>query len=93
MLTTLDEAMVFGVKCNIPYLKGILSHPEFVDGTMTTQFIQTHFPEALSDPGLTDVEKAFVEHAWKATAAGGSAVSVANVDPPRAPWASYWRSV
>jgi 3-methylcrotonyl-CoA carboxylase alpha subunit len=93
MLTTLDEAMVFGVKCNIPYLKAILSHPEFVDGTMTTQFIQTHFPEALSDPGLTDVEKAFVEHAWKATAAGGSAVSVANVDPPRAPWASYWRSV
>lgn len=43
MLKTLDETVLFGVKSNIPLLKQILTHPEFVDGSFTTQFFNQHF--------------------------------------------------
>ena len=43
MLRTLDETILFGVKSNIPFLKQILTHPEFVDGSFNTQFINNHF--------------------------------------------------
>lgn len=63
MLRVLDETIVFGVRTNIPYLKAILSHSEFVHGSMTTQFIQTHFPDALSPRSLTDLQKTYAEKA------------------------------
>lgn len=47
MITVLKEATVFGVFTNIPYLIEILSHDEFIKGTMTTQFISKYFPEGL----------------------------------------------
>lgn len=90
MLKALEETVVFGVKCNIPYLRAILSHPEFVDGVMTTQFIATHFPEGIEDPGLTDAERRFAELAWKTAEAGAAPVAS---DPASLPWASHWRAV
>ncbi len=90
MLKVLEETVVFGVKCNIPYLRAILSHPEFVDGVMTTQFIATHFPEGIEDPGLTDAERRFAELAWKTAEAGAAPVAS---DPASLPWASHWRAV
>ncbi len=72
MLKVLEETVVFGVKVNTPYLHKILSHPEFVDGTMTTQFIQTHFPEELTEPAVTAQEQAFLEAAWKKMSQHGS---------------------
>lgn len=39
MLKTLDQTILFGVKSNIPFLKKILSHPDFMDGSFNTQFI------------------------------------------------------
>lgn len=93
MLTVLDETVVFGVKVNIPFLKRIISHPEFVDGTMTTQFIQTHFPEALEDPGLTSFEAAFAEAAWRKLSQPEShRFSLSGVEPS-VPWVSHWRGI
>ncbi len=61
MCSTLDECMVFGVHLNIPYLKEILQHPEFVSGEFTTQFIGKNFPEGLGEqklePWMTDFFK------------------------------------
>jgi 3-methylcrotonyl-CoA carboxylase alpha subunit len=54
MLKVLDETIVFGVQTNIPLLKKILSHPEFVSGQMTTQFFNQHFSEPLPLPQKTD---------------------------------------
>jgi 3-methylcrotonyl-CoA carboxylase alpha subunit len=54
MLKVLDETIVFGVQTNIPLLKKILSHPEFVSGQMTTQFFNQHFSEPLPQPQKTD---------------------------------------
>lgn len=42
MVRTLEDSVIFGVKANLPYLKAILTHPEFLDGSMTTQFISQH---------------------------------------------------
>ncbi len=47
MRETLSECVIFGVKTNIPFLQTILRHSEFVDGTMTTQFIEKHFKNGM----------------------------------------------
>ncbi len=54
MLRTLDDCILFGVKSNIPFLKQILSHPEFLDGQFNTQFINQHFPEGALPLGDDD---------------------------------------
>lgn len=48
MMKTLSDSIIFGVKTNIPYLKAIISHPEFQSGKMTTQFINQYFPQGLT---------------------------------------------
>ena len=104
MLQVLDEVVVFGVRLNIPYLKAILSHPEFVDGRMTTQFISTHFAEGLSAPPLTEMQTAFAKAAYhqaavtgdlSAESAGGAinhGVVSSEAAVLRAPWMSPWRN-
>jgi 3-methylcrotonyl-CoA carboxylase alpha subunit len=47
MIRTLKDTIIFGVKTNIPYLIQILSHPQFIDGTMKTDFIDCYFPHGI----------------------------------------------
>lgn len=47
MIYILKQSIVFGVYTNIPYLIEILSHPEFINATMTTRFIETYFSEPI----------------------------------------------
>lgn len=49
----LSESVVFGVKTNIPLLKKIMDHPEFVKGTMTTRFMDQYFADPLKAEPLT----------------------------------------
>lgn len=90
MLRVLEETVVFGVKVNIPYLKEILSHPEFVNGTMTTQFVQTHFPDGLEPLELSSEEKAFAEKAMASFGSGALSSSVIS-ENSIAPWQGHWR--
>ena len=58
MREVLKQTVVFGVQTNIGYLLEILSHEEFVMGTMTTKFIETYFPTGLTkteDPELDEL--------------------------------------
>lgn len=57
MKKVLSESVVFGVKTNIPLLQEILSHPEFVDGTMTTHFFGKYFSEALPEPKISEEQQ------------------------------------
>ena len=93
MLKTLDESIIFGVRANLPYLKAILSHPEFIDGTMTTQFIQKHFPEGLEPVELSADEKAFAEKAMQSLSSAGAAGVSVGSDPLSGPWTAGWRLV
>ncbi len=61
MKRTLQETVIFGLKTNIPYLLAILSHPEFVEGTMTTQFIEKYFSKPLEAPEVGESETAIIE--------------------------------
>ena len=47
MRETLGECIIFGVKTNIPFLQAILKHSDFVDGTMTTRFIDIFFKDGI----------------------------------------------
>lgn len=98
MLKVIDETVIFGVRANLPYLKAILSHPEFRNGTMTTQFIQTHFPEALPVKEMPGFVKAFAEKAAVLVRSMGSSSasnssSAEGRDPLSVPWTAGWRFV
>jgi acetyl-CoA carboxylase biotin carboxylase subunit len=99
MLRVLRETVIFGVHTNLPYLAAILSHPEFRDGTMTTQFIQKYFPEGISAPERTEKQKKFAQVAAAQLAHGG-AFGAGDSDRgamlsavQSSPWAGSWRLV
>lgn len=89
MIRVLKDSVVFGVHTNIPYLIEILSHKEFVLGTMTTRFIETYFAEALKEPEMTEVEKQVAAGALLQLRGGGSEEAVVASSP----WASFWRGI
>lgn len=43
MQAVLSDTVILGVSTNIPFLKAMLAHPEFINGTMTTQFVAKNF--------------------------------------------------
>ncbi len=90
MKHVLGDSVVFGVHTNIPYLIEILSHPEFVKGTMTTRFIDQYFSEPLKAPEISADEKAFAEKCLRElapkTVESGTSGFVS-------PWQSFWRGV
>lgn len=90
MIRVLKDSVVFGVHTNIPYLIEILSHKEFVMGTMTTRFIETYFADALKEPELSETDKKVAEGVLAqlrgVTTAGGEAAVVS-------PWGSFWRGI
>jgi len=90
MKQVLKESVVFGVHTNIPYLLEILSHPEFVNGTMTTRFIEKNFSEALKAPEMTAAELEFALKAWKQVTPKTIESGLSNFNSP---WQSYWRGV
>ncbi|MES2965671.1 MAG: biotin carboxylase N-terminal domain-containing protein [Bdellovibrionota bacterium] len=96
MVKTIDDSIIFGVRANLPYLKAILTHPEFVEGIMTTQFIQSHFPEGLTPRGLTDPQTEFGKRAMAELQGRPSkpgAGKTSDLDVLAAPWSGAWRGV
>ena len=92
MIQVLRESVVFGVHTNIPYLIEILSHPEFVKGTMTTRFIDKYFSEGIGDLELTAQEKQFAEKAAQVISQKNNSVSSQGLQFDN-PFASYWRGI
>ncbi|AHZ83927.1 biotin carboxylase N-terminal domain-containing protein [Bdellovibrio bacteriovorus] len=89
MIRVLKDSVVFGVHTNIPYLIEILSHKEFVMGTMTTRFIETYFSESLKEPALTEIEKTVAAGALLQLRGGAGETAKTSASP----WASYWRGI
>lgn len=50
MKRALQEARIRGVKTNIPFLLNVLTHPDFIEGVVTTSFIDTN-PDLLRISG------------------------------------------
>ncbi len=89
MIETLKETVIFGVKTNIPFLVDMLQHPEFIDGSLATGFIQKNFPLGAKERTLSPQEKQFVDKT-----AFDMAVSFHDQSPQRLkanPWQHLWR--
>lgn len=95
MVRVLKESVVFGVHTNIPYLIEIMNHPEFVNGTMTTRFIETYFKDPIAQPELSEAEKKIVEKALQQLRGGGfaGATAAGRELESSSPWQSYWRGI
>lgn len=94
MIRVLKDSTVFGVHTNIPYLIEILSHPEFINGTMTTRFIENNFAEGLkSNHNEAERKKLSQEIYKKFIASGVGATGVNQVAAENSPWLSHWRGI
>lgn len=88
MKKTLQDTIVFGVKTNIPYLLKILEHPEFVDASMSTQFINKNFADGIEDVGLTSSEQQAVESLYQIV--GAEEFSGVAKGSNTSPWSFSW---
>ena len=88
MLKTLDETIVFGVQTNIPLLKQILTHPEFVDGSFHTQFMDQYFPQGAIKPKKTKTDQKIAELCYQKV----SEQSPLSQENP-SPWSQSWSNV
>lgn len=91
MIEVLNQSLIFGVHTNIPYLKAILSHPEFIAGTMTTQFIGKYFSEPLKPPTRRADVNSFVDEIKKQLGKSTGPQAVTSATGYQNPWAKYWR--
>lgn len=87
MNRVLDETIVYGVQTNIPLLKQILAHPEFIDGRMTTRFFETYFSKPLPTPVLTDKEKKLADALYQRFGEDRK-----DVKEGPSPWFHGWRN-
>jgi 3-methylcrotonyl-CoA carboxylase alpha subunit len=86
MLRTLDETILFGVKSNIPFLKQILQHPEFIDGSFNTQFINQHFPQGATPHRDAEWVERMGEVVFNSLADPGTQGSSGWPTPFQQPW-------
>ncbi|GAQ88060.1 methylcrotonoyl-CoA carboxylase subunit alpha [Klebsormidium nitens] len=54
----LDSYVVRGLTHNIPFLRSVISDPDFRSGNITTKFIQEHYPQGWQGDYLTDAQEA-----------------------------------
>lgn len=90
MLLVLREATVFGVHTNIPYLIQILSHPEFINGKMTTQFINQYFSEGLKPTHNEDERLKLSQEIYRNR---GKSQNADTKSSQKSPWNEFWRGV
>lgn len=93
MIRVLKDSTVFGVHTNIPYLIEILSHDEFIQGTMTTRFIETYFAEGLRSKHNETDRKKFSQDVYKQLVQKSVGPTNTVVIQDQSPWMSYWRGV
>jgi 3-methylcrotonyl-CoA carboxylase alpha subunit len=89
MLKVLEESVVFGVHTNIPLLAKIISHSEFIDGSMTTRFFETYFSEPLTAITISADTQTFIDQALR---------RLNDIESPQGaketnPWSGFWRGV
>jgi len=88
MKRVLADSVIFGVHTNIPYLQEILSHPDFIDGTFTTRFIDKFFPNGLEKNNPSEKE-AFILEKLKVTVTKNDQTE-ATSKMQASPWFHNW---
>jgi acetyl-CoA carboxylase, biotin carboxylase subunit len=57
MLRALGDYVVLGIKTSIPYLADVLSHPEFIAGATSTDFLERHLADWRPRPEGADLAR------------------------------------
>lgn len=53
MRDALDSYVIRGVNHNVAFLRELCDHPKFIEGNITTKFIEEEYPEGFQVPALT----------------------------------------
>jgi acetyl/propionyl-CoA carboxylase alpha subunit len=93
--TTLAECLVLGVHTNIPLVREMISHREFIEGNMTTQFVGQHFPDGLPPRNRTEVELEFEKLASPGVSGAAPALGPTQASTDSSLWYSgrSWSNV
>ena len=93
MQRALDEYLIEGVQHNIPFLNALMTHPRFVEGRLTTNFIAEEYPEgfnptdtAPSNPNAFAAVAAVMHAAYQARAAQISGQQAAHTRQVSSDW-------
>ena len=73
MLAALADTVYLGIDSSIGYLADVLTHPAFVAGETTTDFLDTHMADAPSDtipPDAVIIAAALAQRRPRAASAG-----------------------
>ncbi|MEQ9404108.1 MAG: acetyl-CoA carboxylase biotin carboxylase subunit [Cyclobacteriaceae bacterium] len=54
MKRAINEYIISGVKTTLPFCEYVLNHVEFLDGTFTTKFVETHFTPDVLHSDISD---------------------------------------
>jgi len=58
MKRAIDEYQIVGIKTTLPFCRFVMDHPDFIDGSFTTKFVQQHFtPEKIKSEPSDDVKE------------------------------------
>jgi acetyl/propionyl-CoA carboxylase alpha subunit len=93
MIRVLSDSTVFGVHTNIPYLLEILSHDEFIKGTMTTRFIENYFPEGIISKHNEAERKKRSRTIYQNLLQNKLGPDQISHSETSSPWMTYWRGV
>lgn len=95
MQRVLEDSVVFGVHTNIPLLRKILAHEEFVGGRMTTRFFEAYFSQPLESPQPTEEAQYFIEQARRQISSTimNSSTTVSEGYETHSPWQGHWRII
>ena len=87
-IEVLSQTIIFGVNTNIPFLKAILSHPDFISATMTTQFVEKYFQNGLEPKTLKSHQQEFAAFAYERSSSNATSSEKATLPDP---WRQDWR--
>lgn len=85
LMNMLESSTIFGVQTNIPLLEQILSHHDFISGTMTTRFFETYFSSPL-------IPKLTTEDILKMERQIIKENEIKTKIPLISPWSQSWKS-
>lgn len=93
ILRVLSESVIFGVKTNIPLLKRIIGHPDFINGKMTTRFMEQNFSEPLQLEPLGKDQQDLLQLVMMKTPKSNQALSQGQAAPENSPFQGFWRVI
>lgn len=56
MIRAIDDYQIVGIKTTLPFCAFVMKHPNFVDGTFTTKFVEEHFKPEYLKQDITETE-------------------------------------